>query len=444
MTFSPEVARAMGGPSWLAERRMEAIERWNPSAKPSSSEEIWRYSRIDSFDLDRYRPIDDVPTAGTAGVVGPIDQVTVDALPGLIRAAIGELGERAALVVVRNGSVVLSEVDESLTAKGVVVGDLAASGDAIEHLGSCSDQSRDYFVDLHDAFLSGGAFVKVPKGVVVERPILIFNWAEGDGLASFPHTLVVAEENSELTVLDYHASGDDDHLVAGVVEVVVEDAARVNYLNLQAYGPRVWQVTLQRSHVGRDSSLRGAAVALGGDYARMRTESLLHGKGASSEMVAVYFAGESQMLDFRTLQDHDAPNTTSNLLFKGAVEDEARSVYSGLIRLRPTAQRAVAAQTNRNLVLSPGSGAESIPNLEIEANDVRCSHASAVGPIDEEQLYYLATRGIPPEDAERMIVFGFFEDVIERLPIAALARSLRAAVTEKFSARAMVPGGPNA
>ena len=275
----------------------------------------------------------------------------------------------------------------------------------------------------------------MPPGVIADRPIFVFHVAEGEGIASFPHTLVVAGEDSEVTVLEHHSSTDVNHFSDAVVELSVGDAARVEYVSLQDHGPSVWQVALQRAHIGRDATLRSAAVALGGDYARTRTESLLTGEGATSEMVAVYFANESQMLDFRTLQDHAAPRTGSDLLFKGAVEDEARSVYSGLIRLRPEAQRAHASQTNRNLVLSPQAGAESIPNLEIEANDVRCSHASAVGPIDEDQLYYLQSRGVPPHVAERMIVFGFFEDVVERLPVPALAARLRATVTEKFLAR---------
>jgi Fe-S cluster assembly protein SufD len=174
---------------------------------------------------------------------------------------------------------------------------------------------------------------------------------------------------------------------------------------------------------------------LGGHYARLRSESLLAGDNAESDLMAVYFGDHTQMHDFRTLQDHDAPNTRSDLLFKGAVEDQAHSVYSGLIRLRPDARKAVANQTNRNLVLTEGAGADSIPNLEIEANDVKCSHASAVGPIDEEQLYYLESRGVRPEDAERLIVLGFFDDVLERLPVPTLVRALRRSVVEKVEHR---------
>lgn len=427
--FTADVARALNGPSWLTERRVAAFEKWDGSAPPTAAEEIWRYSRVDAFDLGQYQP------ATSEGAFGSDSGVPVSIDP-----LMAQLGERAGVVIVRNGRVVLAQVDDSLAAKGVVVGDLAATGangdaSARDSLGRCSRDTADWFVDLHDAFLFGGAFIQVPPGVVIDRPIFVFHVAEGDGIASFPHTLVVAGENSEVTVLEHHSSTDVAHLSNAVVELSVGNAARVDYVSLQDHGPRVWQVALQRAHLGRDATLRSAVLALGGDYARTRTESLLAGEGATSEMVAVYFANESQMLDFRTLQDHAAPRTGSDLLFKGAVEDEARSVYSGLIRLRPEAQRAHASQTNRNLVLSPGAGAESIPNLEIEANDVRCSHASAVGPIDEDQLYYLQSRGVPPDVAERMIVFGFFEDVVERLPVPALAARLRATVTEKFLAR---------
>jgi Fe-S cluster assembly protein SufD len=192
---------------------------------------------------------------------------------------------------------------------------------------------------------------------------------------------------------------------------------------------------LQRAHVGRDASLRSSAVALGGYYARLRSESLLDSQGGESDLTAVYFGDGNQMLDFRTLQDHVAPNTRSDLLFKGAVEDHAQSVYSGLIRIRPGAQRSRAYQTNRNLVLTEGAEAMSVPNLEIEADDVQCSHASTVGPIDDDQLYYLATRGVPPDEAERLIVLGFFDDVFERLPLPSLVAPLRRSVIEKIERR---------
>ena len=414
--FTAEAARARPGPDWMVERRSAAAERFAGAALPTSAEEAWRYSRIDRLDLDRYQPAP--PAEGR------------DALAGDTR-------QWAGYVVCCNGFVVKAVLDETLASKGVVVGDLATAPSAQEWLGTCSDASRDAFVDLHDAFLGGGAFIKVPDGVVVDRPILVKHESRGSALASFPHTLVVAGGDAEVSVLERFDSFDDDeeHLTVPVTELVVGDAARVSYLGLQDQGQHVWQIALQRARVGQDATLRTSAVSLGGDYARLRTEALLAGPGGSSEMVAVYFANESQMLDFRTLQDHAAHHTTSDLLFKGAVEDEARSVYSGLVHLRESAQRARAAQTNRNLVLSEGAAAWSVPNLEIEANDVKCSHASAVGPIDLDQLYYLESRGVPPDVAERLIVFGFFEDVIARLPLTDLAGPLRSAVARKFEAR---------
>lgn len=420
--FTPDAARALGGPEWLVERRVRAAEHLSALTWPTEREEIWRYSRIDDFDLDRFRPL----TAEELGAAG-----VENAPGGGVLAA--EAGDRSGLVVVRDGRVVHHELDDELEGRGVVVCGLATcEGEDVEPwLGSCSDASPDPFTLLHDSFLAGGAYIRVPKGVVVEKPIVVLHWSEGDGLASFPHTLVVAEEQSEVTVLDRFGSPSVEHLVDGVVELSVGDGAHVKYLSAQEHGPRTWSVVLQRAHVGRDASLRSSAVALGGDYARLRSESRLDGSGGESDLLAVYFGDHEQMLDFRTLQDHAAPRTRSDLLFKGAVEDKARSVYSGLIRLRHEAQKANAFQTNRNLVLSEGAGAESIPNLEIEANDVRCSHASTVGPIDDEQLYYLESRGIAPEDAERLIVLGFFEDVFARLPVPSLGAALRRSVHEK-------------
>jgi Fe-S cluster assembly protein SufD len=421
--FTADAARALGGPEWLVRRRLVAAERLTDIGWPTPSEEIWRYSRIDQLDLERYRPF----TADELGAAGD------ERAPGGGPWA-AEAGRHAGMIVVRDGRVVHHELDPALDAKGVRACGIATCEDDLVAtlIGRTSGASEDAFTVLHDAFVAGGAFIHVPAGVVVEDPILVLHWCEGDGRASFPHTLVSLGEGAEATVLDRFGSPPTDHLVDAVTELLVDDNAHLRYLTVQEHGARTWHLGLQRAHVGRDASLRTSAVALGGDYARLRSEALLAGSGAESDQLAVYFGDGTQMLDFRTLQDHDAPNTRSDLLFKGAVQDTARSVYSGLVRLRPEAKKANASQTNRNLVLSEGASAESIPNLEIEANDVRCSHASTVGPIDDEQLYYLESRGIPPEEAERLIVLGFFDDVFERLPVGALTRGLRRSVVDKL------------
>lgn len=388
--FTVDAARALPGPEWLAARRLLAAERLADLAWPTAAEDLWRFSPIERFDLQRYRP-DPTPQPDWHGL------------------------------------------DPVLASKGVVVGALSSVDDASAPglLGTAAAESEDAFTVLHDAFLTEGAFVHVPAGVVVDTPIVIEHHAGAAGGAVFPHTVVILDEGAEATVLERAASDDAERLVVPVVELFVGDGANLRYASVQQHGSSTWQVALQRAHVGRDAMLRSSVVALGGDYARLRSEARLDGEGADSDLLAVYFGDGDQTLDFRTLQDHAAPRTRSSLLFKGAVEERAHSVYSGLIHIRPQAQRSDAFQTNRNLVLTEGAGAESIPNLEIEANDVRCSHASTVGPIDDEQLYYLETRGVPPADAERLIVLGFFDDVFDRLAVPALVEPLRAEVDEK-------------
>ena len=422
--FNVDAARALGGPDWLIARRVAAAAAIAASELPTAAEEIWRYSRIGELDLSRFRPV-------------PVEELNA---PGDERAPGGgpwalEAGKHSGMLVVRDGRVVRHELSAELEAKGVRVCDIATCGvdeDVQAALGSVVRDSPDFFTDLNDAFAPGGALIWIPDGVVVEDPIVVLHWCEGDGEASFPRTLVRAGRNSDVTVLERFGSPSTDHLVDAVTEIIVGDNAQVRYLSVQEHGARTWHIGMQRAHLGRDAHLKTAAVALGGDYARLRAESRLDEQGAESEMVAVYFGDHKQMLDFRTLQDHVAPRTRSDLLFKGAVENEAASVYSGMIRLREDAQKAEAYQTNRNLVLDHGASAESIPNLEIFANDVKCSHGSTVGPIDDEQRYYLESRGVPPHDAERLIVLGFFDDVFSRLPHGGLVDRLRSTVIDKF------------
>ena len=221
----------------------------------------------------------------------------------------------------------------------------------------------------------------------------------------------------------------------------------MRYLAINETGTDTWQIGNQQSVGERDSSTLLATVTLGGDYVRARTEARLTGKGGSTKQVALYFAGGTQMHDFRTIQDHDAPHTSSDLLFKGAVQDHAASVYTGLIKIRKHAGGSVAYQTNRNLTLSEGAWAESVPNLDIETNDVKCSHASTVGPIDEEQRFYLESRGVRPEVAERLVVLGFFDEVIAQLPVGELVDDLRLRVSNKLdlgSALSATPVGASA
>jgi len=433
--FTPEYAAAIAGPDWLRARRTDAAERFASLSLPTEAEEIWRYSRIGDFDLDAYAPTPELPAQAQGGAPD---------IPPRLAAAVAAAGERAALVIVRNGRVTHVEVDPALEAKGLVVADGATLTDGDDVLGQVAGAGVDAFTELNLAFGPGAVVVRVPAGLDVERPVLVFHWLAGHGhseagnansrgVAAFPRTIVETGPDSSVTVIEHQGSDDVAAFIDPVVELRAGDASRLRYINIQDLGPQVWQIGYQASSVGRDATLRSSVVALGGCYARVRTDSRIDGKGGTGYLTAAYFADGNRMHDFRTLQDHVAPSSTSELLFKGVVQDLGRSVYSGLIRVRKEARGTNAFQTNRNLVLSEGASAESVPNLEIETDDVRCSHASAVGPIEDDQRYYLESRGVPPDVAERLIVLGFLGEVIDQLPTPSFVAASRSAVARRLA-----------
>ena len=293
----------------------------------------------------------------------------------------------------------------------------------------------DVFALANEAFAREVIVVEAPRGVVFEQPLVVVHRLVGDGLAVFPRLVVRAAPGAQLQVVEV-VVGDAATLVCPVVHLSAARDARLGYLAVHDLGPRAWQIANQVAEAETQSTITSSVAAFGGDYARLRTDCNLVGQGATANLVSLYFGDGHQMLDFRTFQDHRAPDTTSDLLFKGAVDDESHSVYTGLIRVRPSARGTNAFQTNRNVKLSEHAWAESVPDLEIENNDVHCSHASTVGPIDADQRFYLESRGVPSDVAERLILSGFFEDVIARLPVPALAPGLRRRVASKLGDRA--------
>jgi Fe-S cluster assembly protein SufD len=382
---------------------------------------VWRYSRIDELDLGQFVP---APAPAAAGGDGAAD------LPAATAALVAAVTDRAATVVVRNGRVVAADLAAGLADRGVRAG--AAADDHADTVGAALDRPADAFVTLNEAFVADPVVVDVPAGVTLPGPVVVVHVTEGDGVAAFPRLVVRAGADSEVNVLEVQASGASPALVIPVTEIHVGRAARVGHVTVQQLGLATWQIGVQVSLVEAEATLRSTSIAFGGDYARLRTDCRMVGRGATGELDAVYFGEGHQMLDFRTFQDHVAPDCTSNLLFKGAVGGRSRSVYTGMIRVGKQARGTNAFQTNRNVKLSDGAWAESVPNLVIENNDVRCSHASAVGPVDAEQRFYLESRGVPTEDAERLIVTGFFDEVLGRLPVPAVAPLLRSTVAAKF------------
>jgi Fe-S cluster assembly protein SufD len=403
----------LNGPPWLRARRRAAAERFGLVGLPTDALEEWRYSRIDSLDLDGYRPA--APPAGADHPPLPDVERLLDALGA---ATVLETQDGHVAAIRTGDQDVTVEVLSRPDAPEVDVGAVAGEPEA--------------FTALNMAFAPAPLRIRIRRAAS-PAPVVVVHRSDTDGVAVFPRLLVELDEAADASLLEVVA-GPGAALVVPVTELEVGAAARLRYLQIQLLGPAAWQIGLQASRVARDASLVAAAVALGGDYARMRTDSALVGPGADGRLLALYFAADHQMHDFRTVQHHKAPKTRSDLLYKGAVGNFARSVYSGLIRVEKGAAGTNAMQTNRNLVLHEGAHADSVPNLEIEDNDVRCSHASAVGPIAEDEHFYLESRGVPPDVADRLIALGFLDDVLEQLPVPAVADTLRWLLAAKLDA----------
>ncbi len=375
---------------------------------------MWRYSRIGELDL-----ADWTPGTGT-------DEVAA-------RTGHELLGDAAVTVSIVDGVASVSALPAGWAERGVVVAlastlaDESASG-----LGTVAVDGPDVFATLNDAFAIDPVVITVPARVRLDEPILVANHLTRAGQAVFPRLVVRLGEGAEATVIDHVTSGPEAVLSVPLTELSVARAARLRYLHVQELGAAAWQLGSLVAEVGQEGNLEAALVGLGGSYARVRTDCRMAGRGASGDLFAAYFGEGDQTLDFRTFQHHDAPDTTSNLLFKGAVGGRSRSVYTGLIRVDKGAPGTNAFQTNRNVKLSDEAWAESVPNLEIETNDVHCSHASTVGPVDPEQRFYLESRGVPPQTADRLIVAGFFDEVVRTLPSDGALDVVRRRIADKL------------
>ncbi|MFQ5947636.1 MAG: Fe-S cluster assembly protein SufD [Acidimicrobiia bacterium] len=410
---------AADAPNWVAELHDRGFKLFEELSMPDSTEEVWRYVDLD-FDLAELG----VPH-------GPGRPLSED---GEI---VTELGDLAGRAIVVDGHTVESQHDAG---EGVVFGALAKA--IVEHeqqarkaFGRGIPADLDKFSAAHHAFQQDGIFLSVPAGRSVERPFYVEIQAVTPEALTLPRVTAVLEEDAEASlVIQYRSSDDEPFIVVPQVEVVVGDASRLRLSAVQAWGNRTRAVAQQRMTAGGDATLRFAEAGLGGILSRLHLTVDLAGRGTSAEVLGLYFGDGDQILDYRAFINHIGPNTTSDMFLKGAVADQARSVFSGLIRIEPEGQKTNAFQTNRNLVLSDGAEAHSVPNLEILANDVRCGHGSTVGPIDEDQRYYLMSRGLDRVRADRLQVKGFFEQVLRRLPEAGLAGPLREAVVAKYVA----------
>lgn len=413
-----------GEPDWLAEERRAALRTYHATPQPTNRDEVWRYTQLARFAIDGLEPVD-----------GPRDATVAER----IGMRIDDSDAEAALVL-KSGAVVRRAGD--VGEKGVVFTDLRTAlrdhEDLVRaHLYTVVHAGMSKAAALDAALWTNGTFLYVPRDVEVALPLGAFTTADRGGLSA-GRTLIVVGANAKVTFLDEYTSDPiGERLVHhAATEIVLADGAKLRYVSLQNWSRDVVQQNKIRARIGRDARLESLTVSLGGDAARAEVEVDLEGPGADSEMLGLYFADQGQHFNQYTLQHHAADHARSDLLFKGALRDASTAVYSGVIVVDPGAQKTDAYQTNRNLLLDTESEAVSIPQLEIKANDVKCSHGSTTGPVPEDQRFYLMSRGLRPEVAEHVLVTGFLYEVMSRVTLPKVAEYVERVVQAKLG----VPG----
>jgi Fe-S cluster assembly protein SufD len=403
-------------PDWMETSRRQGLAEFEKLSMPQSEEEVWRYVDLD-FDLSDFSA-----AAASPGVVAG-GQALAQAM-GKTHADVA-VGDGMVEVRSESGPVVVSGLRDLSDSVAAVARDRMGSGIAAD---------TDIFAAAHAAFSPDAVLIHAPARSVTERPVLVDVSAAAAGV-SFPHVVVDAAESSQVSVVIGYRSPDDlEAVVVPRLEVYAGVNANVNVTVIQHWGSATRSIAHAAAVAADDASVTLAEAGLGGALSRLHLQVDLAGKGSNADIVGAYFGELRQTLDYRYFMRHIGENTTSNMYLKGGVEDEALSVFTGMIRIEETAQRTNAFQTNRNLLLSEGATAQSVPNLEILANDVKCGHGSTVGPLDDDQRYYLMSRGLDRRRADRLQVRGFFQDALNRFPVATVAAPVQEWINAKYVA----------
>lgn len=427
MVFSREAVERLSEkfnePEWMKELRLQAWAVYESLPMPTTNDEAWRRSDLRRFKLNEIGP--SLNGHGTG-----------EAVPSYLGEQLTEEVVGGTLVQV-DGVTTKYELSDELKAQGVIFCDMhtavAEHGDLVRKYFMTQAVKADEgkFAALHGAFWRGGTFLYVPKNVVAAAPLHSVLWSTTG--KTFTHTLVVLDTGAEAVFMDEYASttGEKAGLHNGAVELLVGDIASLIYASLQDFGTNVWQINHERGRVGRDAKLDWVTSAMGTRFTKAFQTVELDKQGGWARMSGIFFTQGRQHFDLDTQQNHNAPNTTSDLLYKGALRDKSRSVWQGMIKALPNAQKIDGFQANRNLMLDKDSRADSIPGLEIEADDVRCTHASTVGKLDDEEIFYLMSRGIDRQTATRMVVQGFFDPIMQRIPFERLRDRIANRILEK-------------
>lgn len=422
--FSPDV---VSGQSDLGERpgRSQAAADAMAMDLPTTETEEWRYSPISDADFSQLM-------ADLSPVLAAPDAGLVDAALGAADNVTSRVEAAAAKIVVVDGFAVQVDVDPGWAAKGLTV-----EVDGARTL--VSPPSPTLFDSLHHAFSPAAVVVSAPAGLAVTEPVLVVTYHGSPSTLSCPHVVINVAEAGELSVVELQTSAPGAGLQLPVTELYAGPASRLRYAVLQENGADHVQIGRQVSSADGQASLAAGVAAFGGRYLRLRTDSRLVGRGATASLAAAYYGDGDQVHDFRTFQHHEARDTKSDLLFKGTQDDRSGSIYTGLIHIHADGAGTNAFQTNRNVKLSEDAWAWSVPNLEIENNEVHCSHASTVSPVDDDQRFYLHARGVPPTAADRLIVAGFYDEVLARLPVEVVRDRVKELINEKLDRRSVNP-----
>jgi Fe-S cluster assembly protein SufD len=410
---------------WYARRRLEAQKVFQKLPMPALSDEAWRRTDIRPFKWGEVVP----------GAPEPATMASKRVPAALLKPLVG--GQQGGRLVMAGRAATVA-MDASLKRKKVIFCDFMTAtrkhADLLKrHLGKTVPITDGKFAALSAALADSGLFIYVPKGVRVDLPLHSVAWLNSQ--AHFSRVVIVVDDGSSATIVHEIASppeGSAQALHAGTVEITVGKGAHLTFVELQSLGENVWHFTHERARIHQNGKLDWIFSAVGSRLTKNFSEIDLDGDGAEAKMSGFYFGDGEQHLDHDTQQNHNAPHTTSDLLFKGALRDQSRSVWQGMIYVAPGAQKANGYQANRNLVLSRGARADSIPGLEILADDVRCTHGATVGQLDEEQIFYVLSRGVPRAEAEKIVVDGFFDPVLQRIPFAGVRDRLKSAIESKM------------
>ena len=408
-------------PAWLTDQRRQAWKAFSEMDWPTRREEEWVRTDIRLFKLNNYA----LPSAQPRSTETP---------HAVLSAGVQLAGSSVSL----DSRPVTSDIQEKWAEQGVLFGSLdlliREHADLLRPhvLRQAVNPRYDRFAALHVACRAGGHLLYVPRGVVVDEPVHALS-AMSDGGVDFGHTLVILEEGAEATFLTETASlrEQDGGLHCGFTEVLLAPEARLRFVNLQDWGQGVWHFAHQKAVLDRDASLQWTIAALGCRLSKVNQHVSLVGPGANTQVNGVMFTEGKQHLAYHTLQHHEAPHCRSDFLYKSALQDRSRTVWRGMIKVDPAAQRTDGYQRNDNLLLSDRARSDSIPGLEIEADDVRCTHGSTAGKVDEEQVFYAMCRGLTRKEAIRMIVTGFFQQIFDRITIESVREALGRAIAAR-------------